>query len=142
MIKMCGEIVILPDWSVTKLSFWLFPDDTAEEGGEGETEELVSYTITGEVNFTSSKMNRCAARSLWGGGGGGGERWGEGGWGAHPCGRGTCIMNLYRVPTRTGKPGKMGRHFPVSEKSGNFDQTEKVRENHTKYWKTEGISDK
>ena len=25
---------------------------------------------------------------------------------------------LYRVPTRTGKPGKMGRHFPVREKSG------------------------
>ena len=33
-----------------------------------------------------------------------------------------------RVPTRTGKPGKMGRHFPVREKSGNFDQTGKVRE--------------
>ena len=42
------------------------------------------------------------------------------------------------VPTRTGKPGepgKMGRHFPVREKSGNFEQTGKVRENHTKYWK-------
>ena len=39
-----------------------------------------------------------------------------------------------RVPTRTGKPGKMGRHFPVREKSGNFEQTGKVRENHTKYW--------
>ena len=35
---------------------------------------------------------------------------------------------LYRVPTRTGKPGKMGRHFPVREKSGNFEQTGKVRE--------------
>ena len=46
------------------------------------------------------------------------------------------------VLTRTGKPGKMGRHFPVREKSGNFDQTGKVRENHTKCWKTEGISDK
>ena len=44
---------------------------------------------------------------------------------------------VYRVPTRTGKPGKMGRHFPVREKSGNFEQTGKVRENHTKYWKTE-----
>ena len=43
----------------------------------------------------------------------------------------------HRVPTRTGKPGKMGRHFPVREKSGNFEQTGKVRENHTKYWKTE-----
>ena len=35
---------------------------------------------------------------------------------------------LSRVPTRTGKPGKMGRHFPVREKSGNFEQTGKVRE--------------
>ena len=26
--------------------------------------------------------------------------------------------------------------------SGNFEQTGKVRENHTKYWKTPGISDK
>ena len=43
------------------------------------------------------------------------------------------------VPTRTGKPGKMGRHFPVREKSGNFEQSGKVRENHTKYWKTLGI---
>ena len=47
-----------------------------------------------------------------------------------------------RVPTRTGKPGKMGRHFPVREKSGNFKQTGKVRENHTKYWKTQGIWNK
>ena len=30
----------------------------------------------------------------------------------------------------------MGRHFPVKEKSGNFEKTGKVRENHTKYWKT------
>ena len=47
-----------------------------------------------------------------------------------------------RVPTRTGKtgkPGKMGRHFPVREKSGNFEQTGKVRENQTKYWKTQEI---
>ena len=36
--------------------------------------------------------------------------------------------SLNRVPTRTGKPGKMGRHFPVREKSGNFEQTGKVRE--------------
>ena len=39
------------------------------------------------------------------------------------------------VPTGTGKPGKMGRHFPVREKSGNFYQTGKVREFYTKYWK-------
>ena len=36
----------------------------------------------------------------------------------------------------------MGRHFPVREKSGNFEQTRKVRENDTKYWKTWQISDK
>ena len=39
-------------------------------------------------------------------------------------------MSAHRVPTRTGK---MGRHFPVRE----FEQTGKVRENHTKYRKTE-----
>ena len=57
----------------------------------------------------------------------------------------TSRIKLIRVPTRTGKPGKPGkmrRHFPVREKSGNFDQTGKVRENHTKYWKNEKISDK
>ena len=36
----------------------------------------------------------------------------------------------------------MGRQFPVREKSGNLEQTGKVRENHTKYWKIEGNSDK
>ena len=36
----------------------------------------------------------------------------------------------------------MGRHFPVREKSGNFEHTGKVRENCTKYWKTRGIWDK
>ena len=50
---------------------------------------------------------------------------------------GVRLKGYCRVPTRTGKPGKMGRHFPVREKSGNFEQTGKVRENHTKYWKTE-----
>ena len=48
------------------------------------------------------------------------------------------FVMINRVPTRTGKPGKMGRHFPVREKSGNFEQTwkskVKVRENDTKYW--------
>ena len=50
-------------------------------------------------------------------------------------------FKVVRVPTRTGKPGKMGRHFPVREKSGNFEQTGKVREksgkitqNTGKYW--------
>ena len=32
------------------------------------------------------------------------------------------------VPTWTGKPEKMGKLFPVREKSGNFEQTGKVRE--------------
>ena len=44
---------------------------------------------------------------------------------------GEYIYGSNRVPTRTakpGKPGKMGRHFPVREKSGNFEQTGKVRE--------------
>ena len=52
------------------------------------------------------------------------------------------VLFLVRVPTQTGtpgKPGKMGRHFPVREKSGNFEQTGKVREIHTKYWKTQEI---
>ena len=53
-----------------------------------------------------------------------------------------CYFYIVRVPTRTGKPGKMGRHFPVREKSGNFEQTGKVMENYTKYWKNEKISDK
>ena len=33
------------------------------------------------------------------------------------------------------KTWKNGKAFPVREKSGNFEQTGKVRENHTKYWK-------
>ena len=44
------------------------------------------------------------------------------------------------VPTRTGKqgkPGKMGRHFPVREKSGNFVKTGKVREIYLKYWENQ-----
>ena len=51
-------------------------------------------------------------------------------------------VHNYRVPTWTGKPGEMGRHFPIREKSGNFEQTGKVRENYTKYRKTLGILDK
>ena len=43
-----------------------------------------------------------------------------------------------RVPTRTGQPGKMRRHFPVREKSWNFKQNGKVGEDQTKYWKTQG----
>ena len=43
------------------------------------------------------------------------------------------------VPTGTGKqgkPGKMGRHFPAREKSGNFTQnTGKIRKQ--LYWKIE-----
>ena len=44
------------------------------------------------------------------------------------------------VPTwtgKTGKPRKMRKLFPVREKSGNFEQTGKVREFYQKYWKSE-----
>ena len=68
-----------------------------------------------------------------------------------PCGSIFCIYHychnnvttmslLYHysmVPIGTGnqgKPGKMGRHFPVREKSGNFVKTGKVREFYSKYW--------
>ena len=44
------------------------------------------------------------------------------------------------VPIWTGKPGKMGTHFLVGEKLGNFTQnTGKLGEFHPKYWKSEGI---
>ena len=36
----------------------------------------------------------------------------------------------------------MGKHFPVREKSGNFEQTGEVGENDTKYWKIQEISEK
>ena len=39
------------------------------------------------------------------------------------------------VPTRTGKPGKMGEHFPVREKSVIFAKTGNIREFYPKYWK-------
>ena len=48
-----------------------------------------------------------------------------------------CLPS-FRVPTQTGKPGKMEKLFPVREKSGNFVQTGKVREIWTKYWKSQG----
>ena len=48
-----------------------------------------------------------------------------------------AIKYIDRVLTRTGTPRKMGRHFPVREKLGNFEQTGKVRETRTKYWKTQ-----
>ena len=40
---------------------------------------------------------------------------------------------FHRVPTRTGK-------WEGIFQLGNFEQTGKDRENHTKYWKREGIS--
>ena len=52
------------------------------------------------------------------------------------------------VPTWTGKPEKIGKHFPVREMSGNFEQTGKVRNLpkileklafYQKYWKSVGI---
>ena len=52
------------------------------------------------------------------------------------------ICVLTRVPTWNGKPGKLGRHFPVREKSGNFEQTEKVREKSVKTTQNTGNWDK
>ena len=52
------------------------------------------------------------------------------------------INKILMVPTWTGKPenpGKMRKLFPVREKSGNFEQTGKVREFHPKYWKNKAI---
>ena len=48
-----------------------------------------------------------------------------------PYSFGRKTLHVTMVPTRAGnqgKPGKMGRHFPVREKSGNFVKTGKVRE--------------
>ena len=45
---------------------------------------------------------------------------------------------IHMVPTSTGK---MGEHFSVREKSGNFEHTEKVWEFFTKYWQSQGILD-
>ena len=50
------------------------------------------------------------------------------------------MIFLCMVPTwtgKTGKPGKMRKLFPVREKLGNFEQTGKVREFYSKYWKKE-----
>ena len=35
------------------------------------------------------------------------------------------LNDPFSLPTRTGKPGKMGKHFPVTEKLGNFVSPEK-----------------
>ena len=45
---------------------------------------------------------------------------------------------LSKVPTRTGTPGKVGRHFPVREKSGHFEHTGKVREKSEKITQNTG----
>ena len=37
------------------------------------------------------------------------------------------------------KTWKIGKLFQVREKSGNFEQTGKVKEFYPKYWKSEGI---
>ena len=56
------------------------------------------------------------------------------------------LIHLHRVPSQTRKPGKTVRHFPVREKSGNFEQSGKIMEqsgkNRIKYWKIQGISEK
>ena len=48
-------------------------------------------------------------------------------------------LDLLTVPTGSGKPGrpgKMGEHFPVREKSENFVQTGKVREFYPEHYKS------
>ena len=47
----------------------------------------------------------------------------------------TAYISIAGFPLRLEK---LEGNFP----SGNFEQSGKVRENHTKYWKTLGISDK
>ena len=53
-----------------------------------------------------------------------------------------ALLYCHRVPTRTGKSGKMERLFSVKEQSGKFEQTGKVKEKHTESWKSQRISDK
>ena len=43
----------------------------------------------------------------------------------------TCTMQYNMVPTGTGKPGKMGRHFPVREKARFTQNTGKIIKNYT-----------
>ena len=47
-------------------------------------------------------------------------------------GGGTCPGLWTESQTPSLRAVKMGRYFPVREKSGNFEQNGKVRENHTK----------
>ena len=68
------------------------------------------FDFAGKLRANSAVLKRSSLRGIFAG-----ERHAK-------------IDNIYRVPTRTGKPGKMGKHFPVREKSGNFEQTGKVRE--------------
>ena len=46
---------------------------------------------------------------------------------------------MVMVPTRSGKPGKMGEHFPVREGLGNLTKTGKVREFYQKYQKNKKL---
>ena len=58
-----------------------------------------------------------------------------------------CLFTLnVQVTIHSGFPlvleklQKMERYFPVRKKPPKFEQTGKVEENHTKYWKSQGIS--
>ena len=42
------------------------------------------------------------------------------------------LITIYRAPTQTGKPGKMGRHFQSGKSRGNFGTD----------WKSQGKSHK
>ena len=49
------------------------------------------------------------------------------------------FLTLTGFPLGTEKPGKMGRHF---FQSGKNQEILEKSENHTKYWKSRGISEK
>ena len=51
----------------------------------------------------------------------------------------TKILQKFR---KTSTPLENRKAFSSQGKSWNFEQTGKVRENHTKYWNIQGISDK
>ena len=53
------------------------------------------------------------------------------------------FLSFGSVPGRgSHSDWKNGKAFSSQGRPGNFERTGKVRENHTKYWKTQGISEK
>ena len=48
------------------------------------------------------------------------------------------LIVFYRVPTRTGKPGKLREVFPVGEKSGNFKMLPESQGKIRDFWSSQG----